>query len=233
MAVLRRRVESEDAGGAPEWMLTFSDCMTLLLTFFVLLLSFSSFDERAFHKLKSILGGGMPSIRVDLSANKDAFLPTNQVMHTADLDGGSEKPTLAEGTENNLKEETEPEDFRSRKVFLIPSRNVFWGRGKVISRQGRKLLSMMASLLKEAPHRIVISECGADAGGGDQRRGLSRAWAVVDYLSGREGVDKGWLSISASNTGSSKAGAANEQDGAAGEAERVLEIVLLERSIYN
>jgi hypothetical protein len=154
-------------------------------------------------------------------------------MHTPDLDRGSEKPTLADGSEDNLKEETEPEDFRSRKVFVIPSRNVFWGRGQVISLQGRKTLSLIASLLKEAPHRIVISECGAKAGEGDQERGLGRAWAVVDYLSAREGVDKGWLSISASNTVSSETGRPNEQDGAAGEAERVLEIVLLERSIYN
>jgi hypothetical protein len=233
MAILRRRVESDDAGGAPEWMLTFSDCMTLLLTFFVLLLSFSSFDEGAFHKLKSMLSGGMPSIRVDLAKNKDAFLPTNQVMHTADLGSGSEKPTLADGREENLKEETEPEDFRSRKVFLIPSRNVFWGRGKAISVQGRRTLSMIASLLKEAPHRIVISECGADAGEGDDETGLARSWAVVDYLIAREGVDKGWLSISASSTVSSDNRAVNEQDGGEGQAERMLEIVLLERSIYN
>ena len=38
--------------GAPAWMLTFGDCMTLLLTFFVLMLSFSSFDEAALMRLK-------------------------------------------------------------------------------------------------------------------------------------------------------------------------------------
>ena len=50
----RKQPEPEQEAGAPEWMVTFSDCMTLLLTFFVLLLSFSSFDENLFRKLKSI-----------------------------------------------------------------------------------------------------------------------------------------------------------------------------------
>ncbi|MGD8385566.1 MAG: flagellar motor protein MotB [Desulfobacteraceae bacterium] len=41
-----------DEGGTSAWMVTFSDLSTLLLTFFVLLLSMSSMDER---KLKSLM----------------------------------------------------------------------------------------------------------------------------------------------------------------------------------
>ena len=36
----------EEGGGVPPWMVTFSDIMTLLLTFFVLLISMAQFDER-------------------------------------------------------------------------------------------------------------------------------------------------------------------------------------------
>ncbi|MHC4104970.1 MAG: flagellar motor protein MotB, partial [Planctomycetota bacterium] len=46
MAREKKQVVEDEAPGAPEWMVTFSDCMTLLLTFFVLLLSFSSFDDK-------------------------------------------------------------------------------------------------------------------------------------------------------------------------------------------
>jgi len=231
--LIKRRMEADDSGGAPEWMVTFSDCMTLLLTFFVLLLSFSSFDERSFRKLKSILGGGMPSLRIELTTNKDAFLPTNQIMHTAELDAGSEKPTLTTGAEDNLKEETDPEDFRSRKVFLMPSKKVFWGRGTVISLQGRKTLGAMASYLKETPNRIVISESGERAGEAGVDSGLARAWAVLDYLTTKKGLDKGLFSISASNTVSREDFAGEDDSRTDTEAERTLEIVLLERSIYN
>ncbi len=54
MGFPRKQQEPDEAPGAPEWMVTFSDFMTLLLTFFVLLLSFSSFDDRVFRKLKVI-----------------------------------------------------------------------------------------------------------------------------------------------------------------------------------
>jgi hypothetical protein len=199
----------------------------------VLLLSFSSFDEEAFQKFKSILGGGMPSMRVEATANKDAFLPTNQIIRTADHDAGSEKPTLTTGVGEDLKEETEPEDFRSRKVFLVSSKRIFWGKGKVISLQGRRTLAAIASYLKEAPNRIVISESAPDVTDSSKDSGLPRAWAVLDYLTTKKGLDKRWFSVSASDTVYREKPAGNERSRSETEAERVLEIVLLERSIYN
>ena len=41
----RRRKKEEKASGAPMWMVTFSDLVTLLLTFFVLLVSMATFDD--------------------------------------------------------------------------------------------------------------------------------------------------------------------------------------------
>ena len=55
MGRANKQVVPDEDPGAPEWMVTFSDCMTLLLTFFVLLLSFSSFDDDGvFRHLKVI-----------------------------------------------------------------------------------------------------------------------------------------------------------------------------------
>ena len=67
-----RRAETPDDGGgdegAPAWMVTFADLMTLLLTFFVLLLSMSTLDNQriklALGSLRGALGvlkgGGQP-----------------------------------------------------------------------------------------------------------------------------------------------------------------------------
>ncbi len=41
----RRKKEEESSGGAPEWMVTYSDMVTLLLTFFVMLLAMASFED--------------------------------------------------------------------------------------------------------------------------------------------------------------------------------------------
>lgn len=44
----KKKKQEEAKGGAPEWMTTFSDLMTLLLCFFVLLFAFSTIDKRKF-----------------------------------------------------------------------------------------------------------------------------------------------------------------------------------------
>lgn len=38
--------EEEEGGGAPEWIVTFSDMISLLVTFFVMLMSFSTMEKR-------------------------------------------------------------------------------------------------------------------------------------------------------------------------------------------
>ncbi len=238
----KKQQEPDEPPGAPQWMVTFSDCMTLLLTFFVLLLSFSSFDDRIFRKLKVIFAKSLTSVSPSDKTNRDAFLPTNQLMHTEDLDEGSEKPTLARDTEDNLKQEAEAEDFHNRKVFLVPSRRVFWGEGTTISGQGHKTLAVMASFLKEVPNRVVISENTWGNDKNSRRSGLPRAWAVMEYLTTTQGLDERKFSISAASTitqGTLKSGETtpavsllpSKTTGA--KKERMLEIVLLERSIYN
>ena len=226
----RERQQEDEAPGAPEWMVTFSDCMTLLLTFFVLLLSFSSFDERIFRKLRIIFSEHLPAVTSSVKEGKDAFLPVEQIEPTEDLGEGSEKPTLERGREDNLKEETKPSDFHSRKVFLISSNEIFWGKGTAISLQGRRILSTIGSFLKEAPSRVVVSENGREDKKGGKSFGLQRSWAVMEYLTTKRGLDKERFSISAAGT---VGGLGGEASRPLPEAERVLEIVLLERSIYN
>jgi len=47
----RKKKEEEEGGGTPSWMVTFSDLATLLLTFFVLLLTMSTLDDKTFRSL--------------------------------------------------------------------------------------------------------------------------------------------------------------------------------------
>lgn len=45
------KTAKKGGGGAPSWIVTFADLMSLLLTFFVLLLSFSTMEVQAFKKM--------------------------------------------------------------------------------------------------------------------------------------------------------------------------------------
>lgn len=59
MATSRRRKNEEQMGGAPAWMVTYGDLMSLLLTFFVLLLSFSTIQEEDFNKAMMSFQGAL------------------------------------------------------------------------------------------------------------------------------------------------------------------------------
>ena len=226
-----KQAEPDDAPGAPEWMVTFSDCMTLLLTFFVLLLSFSSFDDRIFRSLKVIYSNGLTSITPMKRSERDAFLHLPPIRYLTELDRGSEKPTTAMGLkEEGSVKETTPVDLAGGMVFSISSKDVFWGKGTAISSEGRRVMNTMALFLKEVPNRIVISESGptGDGGRGSEHIGLPRAWALMEYLITKQNLDRKKFSISATSTLAWAPWSRGTTFG-----ERTLEIVLLKRSIYN
>ncbi len=226
MARIKKQPEPDEPPGAPEWMVTFSDCMTLLLTFFVLLLSFSSFDDKVFRKMETALAQALPSVGVPVARDREAFLRLEQIVYKKELDDGSEKSTLNGNIEANPKEETQLLDFQNRKVFLISSNKIFWGKGTFISLNGREILSAMALFLKTIPNRIIISENAGQYHRNHNEIGLQRAWAVLEYITTKQALDKSRFSISAAST-MPKQNFQNSKDNS------ILEIVILERSTYN
>jgi chemotaxis protein MotB len=234
MAREKKQHEPESSPGAPEWMVTFSDCMTLLLTFFVLLLSFSSFDDKIFRRYRVIFEKHFSFDKP--GSVEDAFLVSEAIEIDDSITQGSEKPTLEKGSKDQHKKETESEDFHNRKVFLISSDQVFYGNGAIISLEGRRVLTDMAMFLKELPARVVVSENCSQDYGKSENLGMERAWAVIDYMSSKQKLDKKLFSISATGTVDKKydeTNAASNEQSLRARTKRTLEIVLLERGIYN
>ncbi len=60
---MARRREPESGGGAPEWMTTYSDLMTLLLTFFILLFSMATVDQNKFDEIAASLSYTMLNLK--------------------------------------------------------------------------------------------------------------------------------------------------------------------------
>jgi chemotaxis protein MotB len=229
----RKQAEPDEAPGAPEWMVTFSDCMTLLLTFFVLLLSFSSFDDRVFRSLKVLYSSALTSVMPVMRSDRDAFLHLPPVKYISELAQGSEKPTLDAGSQSSFMKETAVADLHSGMAFLAPSTKVFWGKGTTLSSEGRHIMDTMALFLREAPGRIVICEDGPAGAASNPNFGLPRAWAVVEYLTTEQNLDRKRFSISAASTLAQEGSGDREQGSGSSQSERTVEIVLLERSIYN
>lgn len=232
MARKNKQLKDDGPAGAPEWMVTFSDCMTLLLTFFVLLLSFSSFDEKLLRDLQAIFSEEF-SINPKKVEPKKALLNVEPIQYMSNPDKGSEKPTLARGDESRLKKESESKDFRNQKVFSISSDKLFWAKGTVISAQGRKMLSDMGQFLKAVPSRVVISENPRGNARSNDHFGLQRSWAVFEYFTTKQHLEPGQFSISSTSLTEQKRFFDDKEKLPATEGGRTVEIVLLERSIYN
>lgn len=217
MSILRKKPMDEEPGGAPEWMVTFSDCMTLLLTFFVLLISFATFDSETLPMLGESFAKALPAIGLDSESSSDSMLNHQANAKKTSHDKGSESPTDTDTMGTNFMEEKKPLDFRNLKVFTIPSSDFFWGNGTALTDQGKEVLEAMAAFLRHQSGRIVISENGPDQ---NRSLGFNRSMAVMDYLCSHYQVKKKRFNLSTSTTLRKPP------------RQRQLEVTLLDRSIY-
>ena len=215
-----------------EWIVTFSDCMTLLLCFFVLLLTFSSFDENAMQRF----GGAFPfdhtpmSILSQRDAHDSMVLPVaHMIDHTRH---GSRTPTdqfVPDPDRRDMPPKTdwvaEPDLHRNRKIIYIPSRELFTREGRILTAVGRRQLARLAGFMHELPCRLMISESSGQADGAARahrrRMSLERAWAVMAYLTGAKGIPRRDFSLSATPIGSG-----------ARAAEPVVEIVVMTGKVH-
>jgi chemotaxis protein MotB len=91
--------------GAPAWVLTFADLMSLLLAFFVLLFSFSEMDKQKFKELSGSMKDAF-GVQRDIPAFKP---PIGTSMIAREFSPGQPKPTV----ENQIRQEAvrEMRDF--------------------------------------------------------------------------------------------------------------------------
>jgi chemotaxis protein MotB len=224
-------IPAEEAGGGSvgDWIVTFSDCMTLLLCFFVLLLTFSSFDDAALKRFSGSFDfDQMDSAFTDSRDLKDSM--TEPPVHIMDRStSGSEVLTedLTEDPTKRPESQWTPEDdaYRDRKVISIPSDRLF-ARGKsTLSPAGKGYLSSLAGFVRALPSQMVICETSPKPTYGRvpwSRLGLDRAWSVMEHLTDSEGLPGERLSISATRLDRSQKTTGRP----------VVQIVLMAREVY-
>jgi chemotaxis protein MotB len=111
---LARKKEPEQEGGLPEWMATYSDLVTLLLTFFVLLFSMASVDTAKFTAVSASLRSAFSIMDMSdmMSANQgpDMIAITDKTNAAEDnpdkpKPGSKEYEEMLQGTIEELQEE--------------------------------------------------------------------------------------------------------------------------------
>ncbi len=191
MFMRKRKVEEDSSGGVPAWMMTFSDCMTLLLTFFVLLLSFSAFDRASLMPLKGAFKcRGEPTAfnykqTIDDSVNEEVQPQFDKT------DKGAAKPTDSENkiTENPKIPDpiVDTEAYRDERVFYIASTRLFIGKGSVLTQKGKEYLEIIAAFMQRVPCKVIIGEIKPDDGSqamqaGATDTGLRRSCVILRLL---------------------------------------------------
>jgi hypothetical protein len=92
-------------------------------------------------------------------------------------------------------------------------------------------MATMASFLEHVPSRLIISESGPPGSSSSEYLGLPRAWAIMENLTAKGGIDRGRFSISATGTSPRQTPGTGVSDSGPSESERMVEILLLEWSI--
>jgi hypothetical protein len=191
MSAKPKKQEEEGGGeGAPLWIISFADMMSLLMAFFVMLSTFSNFGPKEEQELKGVLRAALAPYGGWLNnPPKTGVGQRNKV--SGQTAQGSEKPTLEQAEGTDTMAETKPKDFRTHKVFAIESERVFWSGGVTFSKQGKDFLNTMTTYLAKVPCRIVISENGPGA----QELGINRSIVIAEFLASK-GFPKSLINIS-------------------------------------
>ncbi len=100
--------------GCPDWMLTFGDCMSLLLCFFVMLMTFSTPDE---NKLLDVIGG----LQGALGAVEPAIRDSQRISMTRPRGGEEVEGQVSNG--DPVKSKVDPEDMSPISLREIKIRN--------------------------------------------------------------------------------------------------------------
>ena len=195
--------------GTPAWMVTFSDCMQLLLTFFVVLMTFSSFDDAKMARLSGAFNF-RPNLSIFSNEQEidDSIVPEPPSV-VDKTEKGAEKPNSLETEMIKNPKEPRPvvdtEAYRDERVFYIPSRRLFLGNGSFLTKEGQDYLERIASFLKLVPCVVIMGEVRPD----DQletphaplpENGLARCWTILQFFTVTQGVPPERFCISATNS---------------------------------
>ncbi len=155
----------EPKAGAPDWIVTFADLMSLLLTFFVLLLSFSTTEIAKFQEMagsmRDAFGMNSPLDPSDMPSGQ-TLLPSNDARHG---EGEAEAGLTSEELEAKLQEvleqtgAAEKGEARLTKhgvVLQISGDLMFESGGSQISSQALVVLEGLANYVKTVDRGIDI-----------------------------------------------------------------------------
>lgn len=213
-----RGVEKSGGGGAPGWMVTYGDLMSLLLVFFVLLYSMSNLDAEKFESMSQSLqaalaGLGYPSVLEGQKKDKPLDLDRENSLDIIDSKDNNKNNIVVREEIVNMyrkvqsyveEQELDAEvsvSMNRRGVFVDIKEPILFEPGSAtLKGTGEEILKRLEGLINDFDNGIVIEGHTDDVPMNTQlypsnwELSTGRAVAVVRRLSEAEGVDPTRLS---------------------------------------
>ncbi len=174
--------------GAPMWMVTFGDLMSLLLCFFVLLLSFSTMDPAMFKEvsgsLEKAFGVQKQEITFDIPKGIDIIAREFNPVFSVDIVLERIKSTIKLEL---IKGEVEVEALEDRVVLRMLDDITFPPGSDELQERAKPILDNIRTIIETVPADVMVSGHTDDSppsGGFKSNWHLSaaRAATVVQYL---------------------------------------------------
>jgi len=194
-----KRVQEEAGGGAPGWMVTYGDMMSLLLTFFVLLISFSTVHqedfERAVASLKGALGV-LPKHRTLLDFREP--IPEMRVQRFRDVAAKIAEYIRVHGREKDINVQ-----FTAEGLKLTMQNPVLFDTGEdALKPEAVPVLTDIAGLLSELSDNFISIQGHTDnvpirtaRFPSNLELSAARAISVARFLMDRGGIDPKNVSV--------------------------------------
>lgn len=197
---MSRRKRREDTGGGASWMETFSDMVTLLLTFFIMLYAMSTVDAQKYAAIISAFSKEMnPQVyyqqQVDTEGDEDDFYSVEQVEKVDEID---ELYTLFKQyvEERQLGDQVELSKSEEYVFIRFSDSVTFRGYSDILEQSGREILDILAegmSLVDEYIEEVIIAGHTAkvdyDMTDIDRSLSTNRANVVLKYLEDKAVID--------------------------------------------
>jgi len=168
MARKKKAGEPEKPENEERWLLTYSDMITLLMTFFVVMYAMSRVETTKFEALSESLSAafpGMPGIQAE-GAGGHSLSRTNAPLRAAPGTGLSPKPAkkstpFMERATSTLETQIRTGAIRvtteARGVVLALSGDVFFREGQsTLNTDSVTMLTQVAELLRDIPQPVVV-----------------------------------------------------------------------------
>lgn len=237
----------EEEGGDDEadcseflWLTTYGDAMTLLLTFFVLLLSMSTINPQTFHVVISSFQGAVGVFEGGKTLTPAELMNMGINVHEMSEAETTVSENIPKEVENLLQTDAESATIRKDErglVIQVTDRLLFEPGQVEIRQQGRTFLRRLSRLLKhpsvrERQLRVEghTDNIEPDNFSSNWELSVLRATSVVEILQRENNVSPNRLS--AVGFGSTRPIASNETEDGRSENRRV-EIVILRDDIQN